>query len=360
MRDLYPGIKLRPCAACGESKLLTAALGVCADCLRAGTEEVERLIRQAHAQTRPRFGLPLEPPHTTGGRECRFCVNRCRLGEGEIGYCGTKRNEGGKLVHLYGVQRGALDWYNDPIPTNCVSEWVCGACERGGVNLAVFLRACSFNCLFCQNWQFKSRHRRAEVYTPEQLAACVRERTVCICYFGGDPAPQAVFTIFASQKAQERKPTGPLRFCWETNGSENPRLMRKMASLALESGGTIKIDLKAFTPRLHRALTGTSNQWTLENVRQLARRGRERPEPPLLVVSTLLVPGYVGPEEVGRIATFLAELSSDIPYSLLAFYPQFTMTDLPPTSRAHAEACLAAAQSAGLTRVRVGNLHLLW
>jgi pyruvate formate lyase activating enzyme len=45
--------------------------------------------------------------------------------------------------------------------------------------------------------------------------------------------------------------------------------------------------------------------------------------------------------------------------SLLAFHPQFTLHDLPVTSRDHAEEALAAAKAAGLTRVRIGNIHLL-
>ena len=47
------------------------------------------------------------------------------------------------------------------------------------------------------------------------------------------------------------------------------------------------------------------------------------------------------------------------PYSLLAFAPQFYLHDLPVTSREHATEALAAAKAAGLTRVRLGNMHLL-
>ena len=75
--------------------------------------------------------------------------------------------------------------------------------------------------------------------------------------------------------------------------------------------------------------------------------------------STLLVPGYVDRQEVSNLARFISSLSPDIPYSLLAFAPQFMMRDLPTTSRRHAEECLAEAQAQGLKRVRVGNVHLL-
>jgi len=35
------------------------------------------------------------------------------------------------------------------------------------------------------------------------------------------------------------------------------------------------------------------------------------------------------------------------------------MRDLPKTTRLQAEECLQAAREAGLTRVRIGNVHLL-
>jgi pyruvate formate lyase activating enzyme len=86
----------------------------------------------------------------------------------------------------------------------------------------------------------------------------------------------------------------------------------------------------------------------------------QRPEPPFLIASTLMVPGYIDDQEVGHIASFISSLNPDIPYSLLAFHPSYHMKDLPPTSRKQAMECLDAARNAGLKRVKVGNLHLLW
>jgi pyruvate formate lyase activating enzyme len=80
---------------------------------------------------------------------------------------------------------------------------------------------------------------------------------------------------------------------------------------------------------------------------------------PLVVASTLLVPGYVTPREVGRIARFIADINPGIPYSLLAFAPQFYMDDLPRTSFRHAREAEAEARSAGLASVHIGNRHLL-
>jgi pyruvate formate lyase activating enzyme len=71
------------------------------------------------------------------------------------------------------------------------------------------------------------------------------------------------------------------------------------------------------------------------------------------------VPGYIDESEVRGLAGFIASLSPDIPYNLLAFYPRFYMRDMPLTTKAFAVACLRAAQEEGLKNVRLGNVHLL-
>jgi len=132
-----------------------------------------------------------------------------------------------------------------------------------------------------------------------------------------------------------------------------------MAELSLKSGGCVKFDLKTFDERLNLSLCGITNKRTLENFAYVAKLIDERRNPPLLVASTLLIPGYIDEEEVGKIGEFIASLNPIIPYSLLGFHPHFYMSDLPTTSRSQAEACKEIAEQKGLKNVRIGNLHLL-
>jgi pyruvate formate lyase activating enzyme len=78
-----------------------------------------------------------------------------------------------------------------------------------------------------------------------------------------------------------------------------------------------------------------------------------------LVASILLVPGYVDIPEIKKICNFISKNDPTIPTALLGFSPHHAMTDLPRTSRAHAQAALETANDEGLTNVRVGNLGLL-
>jgi pyruvate formate lyase activating enzyme len=252
---------------------ISAGLGLCLECIRTHTQESLGLAAAAHERSRSRFGLPGTPPDDPDGVPCKLCANRCRIPEGGRGYCGVRMNRNASLAGVSATQ-GNLSWYHDPLPTNCVASRVCAGetgagypwfahrpgPEIGFTNLAVFFRACNFNCLYCQNWHFREDSAAGRLASVEELVADVDECTACICYFGGDPTPQLPF-------ADER--------------------------------------------------------------------------------------------EIQGIARFVADLNPDIPYSLLAFHPQFRMADLPVTPRPLANRCLAAARQAGLKRVFLGNEHLL-
>jgi pyruvate formate lyase activating enzyme len=154
-------------------------------------------------------------------------------------------------------------------------------------------------------------------------------------------------------------PSSPPRICWETNGNMARSSLRQAAIFSRQTGGVVKFDLKAHSDRLHRALTGTSSKPTRANFQRLVEWSSDWPHQTPVVASSLLIPGYVDVPEITKIARFIAGLSADIPYSLLGFTPQYAMSDLPPTSVAHAERCLNAARAEGLTCVHLGNCHLL-
>jgi pyruvate formate lyase activating enzyme len=361
------------CSLCSKSsQLISRALGVCLKCIRNQPEPALSVALRAHKQCRSAEGLPITPPKDPHGKTCQLCVNECSIPESGFGYCGLRKNQGGKIIGV-SRQRGKLSWYHDRLPTNCVGDWVCPAgtgagypryaycrgAEYGYKNLAVFFHACTFNCLFCQNWHFKRETLKASTVSVQRLAADVDPYTACICYFGGDPSPQLPFSLKASRLAIDSDPDRILRICWETNGSMASYLMDQMMDMALESGGCVKFDLKAHDENLHRALTGVTNRRTLDNFNRAAERFDWRPIPPPLIASTLLVPGYIDAQEIRAIADLIATANPDIPYSLLAFHPQYHMSDLPLTPRQQAHECLAAAKAAGLTRVRLGNAHIL-
>lgn len=367
------------CRVCGRSGLLVSgAVGVCIDCIRNRFSDARRVLAESHRRARLLHGLPLEPPRDPSGVKCGICGNRCSIPSGGTGYCGVVVNKNGVLGYKTGSPLVAVGlYYLDPHPTNCVADWVCpGATGRGYpeyalspqgevgyYNIAVFYGACNLDCLFCQNWEYRGMAvENKPKLTIDMLVKAVNEKTTCVCFFGGDPGPQIIHALKAArsmvEEAREKK-LRVFRICWETNGFINPAIVDEMAKLSLETGGIVKIDVKAWNPETYYALTGCDGRLVFKNIARIVEKYSERPEVPLLVVSTLLVPGYVDEVEIDGITRFLAELNPEIPYRLLAFHPDYLMKDLPPTSRKHALKALEIARKNGLRNVSIGNWWLL-
>jgi pyruvate formate lyase activating enzyme len=359
------------CKICGQKGTFSDTLPFCPSCLR--EEKSKKDVISTHQKIRKSAF-----PHLTqkkGSHTCRICGNQCPLCEGETGFCELRKVVNSRITHLAGTPtKGLLHHYFDPLPTNCVADWVCPGGtgrgypkyayrkgpEYGYKNLAIFFGACSFNCLFCQNWHYRELTQKLKpLISAQELSNFLDEKTACICFFGGDPSPQMPFALKFSLLALKNKKNRILRICWETNGNFHPRFLKKIAEISLSSGGCVKFDLKAYSEKLNLALTGVSNKTTLSNFEKMAEFTLGRPEPPFLIASTLLIPGYIDLKEIKLISRFIASLNPQIPYSLLAFHPSFYFSDLPTTSKKEAEDARKTALDEGLKNVHLGNIHLL-
>ncbi|MFW9832446.1 MAG: radical SAM protein [Candidatus Thorarchaeota archaeon] len=342
-----------------DERIISKSIGVCSVCI---SSDVQSIARQTHEMLRKRDGLVPAVPRN-GSITCSECGNHCELNEGDMGFCHTRITEDTKIVDRY-PGKAIVSWYYDPLPTNCVADWVCpvtkerelGTGRKRLKNLAVFYGSCNSDCLFCQNASYRNMMALGEpLLTPQELASAADDYTACVCYFGGDPSCNLEHSLETSNLLNEEK---HVRVCYETNGNISKKWLDRVSKIVIETGGTLKFDIKAVSPKLYRAMTGISNSVVLRNFKELSKRKRDS-QNVFLVASILLVPGYVDLPEVQRICRFIAEGDVTIPTALLGFYPHHAMSDLPRTSRAHAKAALEVAEDEGLTNVRVGNLGLL-
>lgn len=343
-----------------EDRLASRLLQYCGECITQDSKRLEAAL-ESHRVIRRREGL-VEYVPKKGDVVCPECGNHCRLENGQLGFCNLRKVENGKIVEMF-PGKAIVHYYFDRLPTNCCADWVCPCKEdisqhsRGWLNnLAVFYGSCSSDCLFCQNTSYRSMMKKGRpLMTPRELADAADERTACICYFGGDPSCNPQHSIETSEiLIKERN----IRVCYETSGQISAKYLDKIGNVVENSGGTIKIDLKAITPEIYTALTGINNRVVLNNFQKLSERGKTI-EGEFLVAAILLVPGYIGVNEVRKLCEFIAVCDSSIPTSLLGFAPHHAMADLPRTSRNHAESAREVALEAGLTNVRIGNMGLL-
>jgi pyruvate formate lyase activating enzyme len=325
------------CVICGN-ETYTETIPICPRCAK--TEKALEFVSKLHEGIEKIKGI--------GKVKCKLCSNECGFDDG--GLCGLRFAKDGKLVSLVSSDKAILYAYEDPLPTNCCNAWFCEGSKLRGMNLAVFYYGCNFDCLFCQNWSHKNIAEGKIVSVEEMVERAMPERVKCICHFGGSPEPQLPFAIkFSSEVLKKRN----VMICWEWNGAGRTSLALKSAELSYKSGGTVKFDLKAWNPYLHMVLTGRSNEQTLKNFEKIFDK-----YPEVLSATTLLVPYYVDEEEVEGIARFLAELSDEIPYSLLIFHPDYKLSDMPVTPKSQVKRCYEVAKRY-LKRVNIGNKFLL-
>ncbi|MBG0786980.1 MAG: YjjW family glycine radical enzyme activase [Anaerolineaceae bacterium] len=159
---------------------------------------------------------------------------------------------------------------------------------------------------------------------------------------GGEPICQSEYLL---ELLRLVKSQSDLTTCIETNGGVGPEVIEAL----LPYLDYVMVDLKAFDPDIHLALTGQDNARTLEIIRLVAGAGK------LHMVRTVIAPGYTENEaQVTQIAGFLAALNPEIHLRLLRFRPHGTRgiaSNWESPTDAVMDQLIETAKSAGLANV---------
>lgn len=133
----------------------------------------------------------------------------------------------------------------------------------------------------------------------------------------------------------------------ETNGYG---LTPKNLDVLREAGvDSFWLDLKAFEEGDHKWLTGCFNRNLLKLPEEIIKRGF------VLEVLSLYIPNLVETRQLKKIAQLLFDVSPEIPFTILAFFPEYQMKRYrPPKLSEMIEAC-QEAKAVGLWNVRLGN-----
>lgn len=364
------------CRICGkESPLISSGPEICRDCILNRFEKAKPHLEKKHEQIRQLYSLTPKAPKNPRGISCNLCARECQIADGEYGYCGIRTNKRGKLIG--GTSKEAYAHaYHESLPGKCAASWVCAreigkgypeyssaqdSPETDSKSLHVFYYSCSLNCLGCQHRSRLDAVRTLDRMTSDEIVEMIDNTTNCIMFTGGEPSTQIVHALKIAEVGLARKKNADeiLRICWETNGLVEPHILSLMINLSAKTGGIVKFDIKFWNENLSEAVCGFSNERILENFRRAARSAKRRKEPPLIVASTPLIPGYVTVDEIAEIAKFIASVDPETPYALIPFDPQFRMKDLPKTSKPEAEKSKKAALRVGLENVKIVNEGLL-
>lgn len=170
-----------------------------------------------------------------------------------------------------------------------------------------------------------------------------------ISFTGGDIGCRAEFYVQAAEKIRAAC-TGDMWVLLETNGyGLTPKNLDLMASAGLDS---FWLDIKAYEDETYRKLCGTTNKWILQAPEWIVDRGF------VLEVLSLLIPGWVEMDQISKIAQHLSCIDQQIPFTLLAFFPEYKLRQTRAPTLDEMLRAYIAVKDAGLRNVKVGNCHI--
>jgi pyruvate formate lyase activating enzyme len=276
-----------------------------------------------------------------GWVRCFACGHQCRIPPGQAGVCKVRFNRAGRLLVPWGYVAGLQC---DPIEKKPFHHAFPGA-----LAFSFGMLGCDLHCGYCQNWVTSQALRDPaaaalpEAVSPEAIVGeALRRGARVIVSTYNEPLITSEWAVAVFRRARE----AGLATGFVSNGNATPRALEYLRPWV----DLYKVDLKSFDDRQYRRLGGRLEP-ILDSIRRIHGMGF------WLEIVTLVIPGFNdSPEELGRMAEFLAGVSPDIPWHVTAFHQDYKMTG-PNDTRP--EALVRAAEigrRAGLRFVYAGNL----
>ena len=110
------------------------------------------------------------------------------------------------------------------------------------------------------------------------------------------------------------------------------------------------LDIKAFDPEKHKWLTGCTNEHILKLPEEMTKRDF------VLEVLSLYIPNLVETDQLVNIAQLLQKADPDIPFTILAFFPEHQMKDFRSPNVEEIVDAYQEVKSVGLKNIRLGNV----
>jgi pyruvate formate lyase activating enzyme len=273
---------------------------------------------------------------------CFLCAHHCRIEPGDLGLCGVRRNTDGTLYTLvYGCPVSSVA---DPIEKKPLFHFL-----PGTLSFSIATVGCNFTCLFCQNADISQMpHETGRILgrrlSPQDVVdSALAAGCESIAYTYTEPT---IYYEYARDCARLATETG-LKNVFVTNGYMTKEMLADMDGHLHAAN----VDLKAFTDEFYRTMAGARLKPVLNSIKRMYDMGV------WLELTTLLIPGRNdSPDELHKLAGFIASVSPDIPWHVSRFYPTYRLLDVPPTPVETVERAIRIGAEEGLHYVYGGNI----
>ncbi len=277
---------------------------------------------------------------------CGVCRHDCLLSEGQIGICGVRKNEKGKIKLLvYGKVSSICV---DPIEKKPLYHFM-----PGSAILSVGSIGCNFRCCFCQNWEISQATHEPDLKgkirlndaDPETLVKhCLDNSIPAIAFTYNEPTILLEYAIDTFKLAKKHG----IKTVFVSNGYASDASLKRLKGLL----DAINIDLKGFTEEFYAKQCKARLEHVKATIKSAHKTGF------WLELTTLLIPDLNDSDkELKAMAEWIASLNKDIPWHITAFHPDYKLTDKKATPAETLDRAYKIAKKAGLRFVYVGNMR---
>jgi pyruvate formate lyase activating enzyme len=271
--------------------------------------------------------------------QCHLCPRNCMIADGKTGFCGVRKNTGGKLYSLVYGKPCAVNV--DPIEKKPIYHF-----RPGTFCLSIGTVGCNLDCSFCQNWDISHPDGIfGESLPPERAVEMCRKRDLPgIAYTYNEPTIWTEYALDTMKLARKES----LYNVWVSNGYTSPAAVREVSRYM----DAINVDLKGDV-KFYNKLCGIANEEPVKNALLLYRKAKVHIE-----VTNLVIPGFNDrPEQMSKLVSWVAEnLGRETPIHFSRFFPHFRMHDTPVTPLETLRKAEGIAKKDGMKHVHLGNV----
>jgi pyruvate formate lyase activating enzyme len=274
--------------------------------------------------------------------QCQLCPHFCTLKDEELGKCGVRKNTGGKLHSL--VYEKPCSLALDPIEKKPFYHFL-----PGQEALSIATVGCNLKCKFCQNCEI-SQARPEQIYSknisPEDIIGEAKQKKVkIIAYTYTEPT---IFYEYMLDIAKLAKKAG-IKNVIVSNGFINPAPLKELCKYI----DAANIDLKGIEDSFYKNICEARVAPVLETLKILKK------EKVWLEITNLIIPTLNDSEkDIKKLVDWVTEnLGKENVLHFTAFYPQYQLSHLTPTSPRILEKARKIALDAGLKYVYTGNIQ---
>jgi len=276
---------------------------------------------------------------------CNLCPHYCNIQTGKSGLCRVRKNIDGKLFSLNSDKIVVAN--TDPIEKKPLFHFLPASSV-----FSIASSGCNFHCDFCQNHSISILKNESDItgetIVPEELVeAALNQNCNSIAYTYTEPT---VFFELMIETARLAKEKG-IKNVIVTNGFISPQALNMLIPLI----DAANIDIKAFSDDFYKKYCGGRLEPVLDTIRAMKKSEI------WLELTTLLIPKLnTDRKELDKLTDFILDISSDTPWHISRFFPNYKISDIEPTDTELIEDVLGNAGKKGLKYLYGGNFISDW